>query len=221
MNFLHRSCWLRPDASDNTSAVKLLSHPVFLCLPQAVCNLQPLLCHVHFLDGSVKAIAIDPAETVASIMKRIQQMIQLQNIHGWALYEVRNDRLRHVTCCCHEVLQGSLRPQLCDVCCCHSHVLCCCHSHVLCCFHIVLCCCVCIARAFAVTVMSCCCHSHLICCHSFVLCCHGVLKESLQSWSYIILMSWGVERLCSQSCVVLLSWGVASVSAFSHVLCFL
>ena len=113
MNFLRRSCCLRPDTRDDTSAAKRLSHPVLMCPPQAVCNLQPLLCHVHFLDGSVKAIAIDPAETVASIMRRIQQMIQLQDIHGWALYEVR---LSHVMCCCHGVLQGGLWPQSCVVC---------------------------------------------------------------------------------------------------------
>ena len=46
------------------------------------------MCHVHFLDGSVKAIAINPAETVASIMCRIQEMLSLKDIHGWALYEV-------------------------------------------------------------------------------------------------------------------------------------
>ena len=75
--------------------------------PQAVCSLQPLMCHVHFLDGSVKAIAINPAETVASIMCRIQVMLSLKDNHGWALYEVGDATLGQSTWN-HPVYDGSI-----------------------------------------------------------------------------------------------------------------
>ena len=65
------------------------------------------MCHVHFLDGSVKAIAINPAETVASIMGRIQEMLSLKDIHGWALYEVGEAMLRRRTRS-HLVYDGSI-----------------------------------------------------------------------------------------------------------------
>ncbi len=56
---------------------------------QAVRNLQPMVCRINFMDGITKAISLEPYEIVVDVLRKVQQKIDLQNLHGWALYEVR------------------------------------------------------------------------------------------------------------------------------------
>ena len=40
------------------------------------------------MDGKTKAISVEPSENVVDVLGKVQQKIDLQNISGWALYEV-------------------------------------------------------------------------------------------------------------------------------------
>lgn len=55
---------------------------------QAVCNLQPIVYRLSFLDGKTKAIVLDPSETASDALCRVAEKIGLQSTYGWALYEV-------------------------------------------------------------------------------------------------------------------------------------
>ena len=41
------------------------------------------------MDGKTKAISVEPSENVVDVLGKVQQKIDLQNLQGWALYEVR------------------------------------------------------------------------------------------------------------------------------------
>ena len=41
------------------------------------------------MDGKTKAISVEPSESVVDVLGKVQQKIDLQNLQGWALYEVR------------------------------------------------------------------------------------------------------------------------------------
>lgn len=55
---------------------------------QAVKNLNPLICRFYFLDGKAKAMGVNPSATAADVIRALADKIELQNIDGWALYEV-------------------------------------------------------------------------------------------------------------------------------------
>ena len=73
-----------PASHDKKDIVILMSN----FLMQAVSNLQPLVCRIHFLDGKIKAVGVQPFQTVEDVLAVIQDKIGLQNVSGWALYEV-------------------------------------------------------------------------------------------------------------------------------------
>ncbi len=56
---------------------------------QAVRNLNPLICRFYFLDGKAKAMGVDPSATAFNVIRTLADKIGLQNVDGWALYEVR------------------------------------------------------------------------------------------------------------------------------------
>lgn len=58
-------------------------------LPQAVRNLNPLICRFYFLDGKAKAMGVSASATSIDVIKILSQKIDLQSVDGWALYEVR------------------------------------------------------------------------------------------------------------------------------------
>ena len=71
--------------------------PVYYCLlslcnTQAVRNLHPLICRFYFLDGKAKAIGVDPSATASDVIKALAEKIELQNVDGWALFEVNPDK---------------------------------------------------------------------------------------------------------------------------------
>ena len=51
-------------------------------------NLNPLICRFYFLDGKAKAMGVNPSATANEVIKILSQKIDLQNVDGWALYEV-------------------------------------------------------------------------------------------------------------------------------------
>ena len=55
---------------------------------QAVRNLNPLICRFYFLDGKAKAMGVDPSATATDVIRALAEKIELQNVDGWALYEV-------------------------------------------------------------------------------------------------------------------------------------
>ena len=55
---------------------------------QAVKNLNPLICRFYFLDGKAKAMGVDPSATAHDVIRALAEKIELQNVDGWALYEV-------------------------------------------------------------------------------------------------------------------------------------
>ena len=55
---------------------------------QAVRNLNPLICRFYFLDGKAKAMGVNPTSTATDVIKILAEKIDLQNVAGWALYEV-------------------------------------------------------------------------------------------------------------------------------------
>lgn len=55
---------------------------------QAVKNLNPLICRFYFLDGKAKAMGVNPSATAADVIRALADKIELQNVDGWALYEV-------------------------------------------------------------------------------------------------------------------------------------
>ncbi len=55
---------------------------------QAVKNLNPLICRFYFLDGKAKAMGVDPSATAHDVIRSLAEKIELQNVEGWALYEV-------------------------------------------------------------------------------------------------------------------------------------
>lgn len=55
---------------------------------QAVRNLTPLICRFYFLDGKAKAMGVNPTSTATDVIKNLAEKIELQNVEGWALYEV-------------------------------------------------------------------------------------------------------------------------------------
>jgi len=57
-------------------------------LSQAVKNLNPLICRFYFLDGKAKAMGVDPSATASDVIRALAEKIELQNVDGWALYEV-------------------------------------------------------------------------------------------------------------------------------------
>ena len=59
-----------------------------LCHMQAVRNLTPLICRFYFLDGKAKAMGVNPTSTATDVIKNLAEKIELQNVEGWALYEV-------------------------------------------------------------------------------------------------------------------------------------
>lgn len=59
-----------------------------LCHMQAVRNLTPLICRFYFLDGKAKAMGVTPTSTATDVIKNLAEKIELQNVEGWALYEV-------------------------------------------------------------------------------------------------------------------------------------
>ena len=61
---------------------------------QAVKNLNPLICRFYFLDGKAKAMGVDPSATASDVIKTLADKIELQNVDGWALYEVTDHGLR-------------------------------------------------------------------------------------------------------------------------------
>ena len=73
----------------HSSDVKHVIKPLYTLVPfQAVRNLQPLVCRIHFMDGKTKAVSVEPCDNVMDILWKVQQKINLQNLHGWSLYEV-------------------------------------------------------------------------------------------------------------------------------------
>lgn len=59
---------------------------------QAVRKLHPLICRFYFLDGKAKAIGVDPSATASDVIKALADKIELQNVDGWALFEVDPDK---------------------------------------------------------------------------------------------------------------------------------
>ena len=59
---------------------------------QAVRKLHPLICRFYFLDGKAKAIGVDPSATASDVIKALAEKIELQNVDGWALFEVDPDK---------------------------------------------------------------------------------------------------------------------------------
>ena len=55
---------------------------------QAVKNLNPLICRFYFLDGKAKAMGVNPSATASDVIRALAEKIELQNVDGWALYEV-------------------------------------------------------------------------------------------------------------------------------------
>ena len=64
------------------------SFPSLLPLTQAVKNLNPLICRFYFLDGKAKAMGVNPSATAGDVIRTLAEKIELQNVEGWALYEV-------------------------------------------------------------------------------------------------------------------------------------
>ena len=60
-------------------------------------NLNPLICRFYFLDGKAKAMGVSPTSTATDVLRILAEKIELQNVDGWALYEVYNTSviLRH------------------------------------------------------------------------------------------------------------------------------
>ena len=57
-------------------------------MAQAVKNLNPLICRFYFLDGKAKAMGVNPSATASDVIRALAEKIELQNVDGWALYEV-------------------------------------------------------------------------------------------------------------------------------------
>ena len=51
-------------------------------------NLNPLICRFYFLDGKAKAMGVNPSATAGDVIRTLAEKIELQNVDGWALYEV-------------------------------------------------------------------------------------------------------------------------------------
>ena len=60
---------------------------LYVCA-QAVKNLNPLICRFYFLDGKAKAMGVNPSATASDVIRALAEKIELQNVDGWALYEV-------------------------------------------------------------------------------------------------------------------------------------
>lgn len=54
---------------------------------QACKNLSNLKCKVHLLDGRFETLSIHPCDTAIDALTKLAQIINLQSIEGWALYE--------------------------------------------------------------------------------------------------------------------------------------
>ena len=52
-------------------------------------NLNPLICRFYFLDGKAKAMGVNPSATASDVIRALAEKIELQNVDGWALYEVQ------------------------------------------------------------------------------------------------------------------------------------
>ena len=50
--------------------------------------MNPLICRFYFLDGKAKAMGVNPTSTATDVIKTLAEKIDLQNVAGWALYEV-------------------------------------------------------------------------------------------------------------------------------------
>jgi myosin-7 len=59
-------------------------------------NLNNLICRFYFLDGKAKAIGVDPSATGGDVVRVLADKIELQNVDGWALYEVNPERERYI-----------------------------------------------------------------------------------------------------------------------------
>ena len=51
-------------------------------------NLNPLICRFYFLDGKAKAMGVSPTSAATDVVRMLAEKIELQNVEGWALYEV-------------------------------------------------------------------------------------------------------------------------------------
>lgn len=72
--------------------LRILRLPSLFCNAQAVRNLHPLICRFYFLDGKAKAIGVDPSATASDVIKALAEKIELQNVDGWALFEVNPEK---------------------------------------------------------------------------------------------------------------------------------
>ncbi len=61
-------------------------------------NLNPLICRFYFLDGKAKAMGVNPSATASDVIRALAEKIELQNVDGWALYEVRWQLCMHARC---------------------------------------------------------------------------------------------------------------------------
>ena len=66
-------------------------YPPSVAEVKAVTALRSLVCRFHLLDGRTKAIDLHPADTAADAVLSLATKLGLQNVDGWAIFEVTPD----------------------------------------------------------------------------------------------------------------------------------